>query len=134
MHPFPQGLVDPKQYYDVLQVWLYPMPEGIDVQWYPSASDETRGIVGISISRQPPDRWPCVITKVLDASGKASGASIAYVELGEQNHGRHPVRQSAGVGRIYILVCHARPAGLRRAHAASSEDGPVRIDAGEYEC
>jgi hypothetical protein len=91
VHPFPQGLVDPKQYYDVLQVWLYPMPEGIDVQWYPSASDETRGIVAISVPRQPPDRWPCVITKVLDASGKASGASIAYVE----RRGEHSVSWTA---------------------------------------
>jgi hypothetical protein len=78
--PFAQGLVDPKQYYDVLKTWLHPMPEGIDIRWHKSASDDTRGIVAISIPRQPPDRWPCVVTKILDASAKVSGVSIAYVE------------------------------------------------------
>lgn len=31
--PFPQSLVDPKQYYDVLQSWLLPPPEGLRVEW-----------------------------------------------------------------------------------------------------
>lgn len=78
--PFKQHLVDPKQYYDVLHDWLVPVPEGLNIRWYASRGDSGRGIVAITIPRQPPDRWPCLITKVLDGSGKARGVSVAYFE------------------------------------------------------
>jgi len=89
--PFSQSLVDPKRYYDVLQAWLLPPPEGVRVEWCPSAEDATRGIVASTIPRQPADRWPCLITKLLEADGKADGHSIAYFE----RRGEHGVEWTA---------------------------------------
>jgi len=89
--PFPQSLVDPKQYYDVLQSWLLPPPEGLRVEWCRPAEDGARGIVAITIPRQPADRWPCLITKVLETSGKVEGRSIGYVE----RRGEHGVEWTA---------------------------------------
>ena len=56
--PFEQQLVNPKRYYDVLHDWLVPAPEGVVIKWYPSAGDAKRGIVAITIPRQPRARWP----------------------------------------------------------------------------
>jgi len=80
--PYPQALVNPEDYYKILGARLLPVPEGIDIRWYLSTADAERGIVGIMIPRQPADRWPIVVTKVLDEPETeiVSGSSIAYFE------------------------------------------------------
>jgi len=88
---FEQSLVDPKQYHDVLQTWLLPEPKDLDVLWYPSAGNGARGIVAITIGPQPPDRWPCIVTKVLEPSEKITGSLIAYFE----RRGEHGVGATA---------------------------------------
>ncbi len=88
--PFDQGLVDPTVYYQVLVKWLLPVSEGIDIRWYPSAANAARGIVGISITRQPADRWPIILTQVVEDSGTVSGNWIAYFE----RRGEHVVALS----------------------------------------
>lgn len=80
LSPFDQGLVDPTICYQVLANWLLPVPEGIDIRWYPSAVNAARGIVGIWTPRQPSDRWPIILTRVVEDSGTVSGNWIAYFE------------------------------------------------------
>ena len=46
--PFARGLVNPDDYYKVLTAWLLPVPDGIDIRWYQSATDAERGIVAIA--------------------------------------------------------------------------------------
>jgi hypothetical protein len=87
VRPFARGLVDAKQYLDVLRAWLTPTPEGLDMQWYASAADPTRGVFAISVPPQPRDRWPCIVGKVIDAAGKRRGVAVAYVE----RYGEHAV-------------------------------------------
>lgn len=70
--PFPQALVDPTTYYQILQSWLVPVPEGIDIRWYPSALDQTRGIVAVWIPQQRRDLWPIIVTRTVVAPAKAS--------------------------------------------------------------
>src|SRR3990172_12257982 len=53
--PFPQALVDPVTYYQILHLWLMPTPEGVVIRWYASAQEQTRGIVAIWIPRQRRD-------------------------------------------------------------------------------
>lgn len=81
------GLVDLTVYYQVLANWLLPVPEGIDIRWYPSAANAARGIVGVSIPRQPSDRWPIIVSRVVEDSGTVSGNWIAYFE----RQGEHAV-------------------------------------------
>ncbi len=87
VRPFDRGLVNPKQYLDVLHDWLTPAPEGLDVAWFPSAADAARGIVAITVPPQPRDRWPCIVGKVIDEGGKRRGVAVSYVE----RHGEHAV-------------------------------------------
>jgi hypothetical protein len=78
--PFLQGLVNPGTYHNVTQAWLLPVPEGIEVRWYPSAADAIRGIVAITVPRQRPESWPFIVTKTVDAAGKIVGHVVAYFE------------------------------------------------------
>jgi hypothetical protein len=55
--------------------------------WYSSVADAERGIVGIMIPRQPADRWPIIVTKVVDEAATPSGSWIAYFE----RRGEHAV-------------------------------------------
>ena len=77
--PFDQGLVLPQQYHDVLGAWLVAVPEDVSVKWYPSATEPTKGIVGIRIPKQRSELWPFLITKVVEA-GKLTGTLVGYYE------------------------------------------------------
>ncbi len=85
--PFEQAQVNLTVYYQVLDNWLLPMPEGIDIRWHASAGDPARGIVAITIPRQPSDRWPIIINRVVEDSGTVRGSWIAYFE----RRGEHAV-------------------------------------------
>jgi len=87
VRPFVRGLVNPTQYHDVLHDWLTPAPEGVEVEWYPSATNAARGIIAITIPAQRRDRWPCIVGKVIDEGGKRRGVAVSYVE----RHGEHAV-------------------------------------------
>lgn len=84
--PFEQRLVDPDTLYKVLEAWLLPAPEGLTIRWYPSAADQTKGIVAITVPRQRPELWPFIVTKVVDDKfGKVAGTLIGYFERRRDN-------------------------------------------------
>ena len=53
IHSFPQNLINPQQFYDVLQDWIYPVPQRLTVKWLPHANHPDKGIIEIEIPLQP---------------------------------------------------------------------------------
>lgn len=78
--PFPQALVDPNQWYDVLSGWIYPPLQHVDIRWFPSVDDPERGIVAIDVPDQPSARRPFLVIRIIDEQGKRVEVVFGYVE------------------------------------------------------
>jgi len=79
VRPFVQNLVNPHDYQNVIRSWIYPGLEA-EVDWYPSDTDQTRGIIGIIVRERTTEGRPFVVTKILDSCGKTLGAMLGYFE------------------------------------------------------
>jgi hypothetical protein len=80
IRPIPSGLFDPQQYQDVLKAWTYPAIEGVEIEWFASASDPKKGIGSIAIPPQPPGRGPFLVTRTIDDAGKMVEIVFGYFE------------------------------------------------------
>src|SRR3990172_6449819 len=49
IRPSAQGLVNTSQYKDIIKAWIYPEIEGVEVEWMPTKSDATKGVVAVKI-------------------------------------------------------------------------------------
>jgi Putative DNA-binding domain len=78
--PFPQTLANPDQWYAVLRTWIYPPLQHVDIRWFPSAGDTTRGIVAIDIPTQPSAQRPFLVTRTIDHQGKRIEVVFGYIE------------------------------------------------------
>lgn len=65
---FSQGLVNTTQNRDLINRWIYPQIEGVDVAWHPSKADSSQGIVVIDIPQQKEGMKPFLIVKTLDGA------------------------------------------------------------------
>lgn len=79
INPFPQDLINPQQFYDTLQEWLYPMPHHLSVKWVPHSEETNKGIIAIEVPPQSQELKPFLIRKVLD-SGKTVEIMFGYPE------------------------------------------------------
>jgi len=73
VRPFPQDLMNLKQYSDVLSTWVYPVISGLKINWYPcidSSSSSPKGIGAIIVPRQETRAFPFLITRYVDEKGK----------------------------------------------------------------
>ncbi len=77
---FPQALVNPQQYQDVIRAWVYPPVQQVDVRWFPSAVNQERGIVAIFIPPQASARRPFLVMRTIDDRGKQAEVVFGYVE------------------------------------------------------
>lgn len=66
VNPFAPQLVDPSQYKNVINAWVYPQIEGLEVKWIEIPSEPGKGICVISIPQQNDAVKPFLITKTLD--------------------------------------------------------------------
>lgn len=77
--PFPSSLVDVEQYMDILNAWITPAIDGLEVRWHPT-DENGRGLMTISLPQQPKDRWPFLVIRHLDEEGKRSETVFGYFE------------------------------------------------------
>lgn len=68
VNPVPAGLFDPKQVYDIAQVWVYP-PPNITAIRYPRDD----GVLGTIVVRTESDDEPYLVTRMPDEAGKLVG-------------------------------------------------------------
>ena len=77
---FPEDLVPTQRYYDVLRDWIYPSLHGIDVRWYASAADPTKGIVAVRIPPQPRTHGPFPVTRTIEKGDKRVETVFGFFE------------------------------------------------------
>ncbi len=70
--PIEKTLIQPEQYRQVIGSWLYPMPLGIDMRWFPPGAAETKGIFVIQVPGQQTGDF--LVKRMTDDSGKETGA------------------------------------------------------------
>lgn len=80
VRPFPQKLVNPGQYQDILKQRIYSALQRVEVKWFPSAPNLEKGIVAIFIPPQASVHRPFLLTRTLDAEGKLVEIVFGYVE------------------------------------------------------
>lgn len=85
IRPFAQTRFNPNQWQAVLQSWIYPSLQHIEIRWWPSANDGTRGIVVIHIPQQPSAQRPFLVTRTIDDKGKRVEVVFGYVERRQAN-------------------------------------------------
>ncbi len=79
IRPFTQGLVDTSQYEDIIRGWIYPEVEGVGVEWMPTKTDLTKGVVIIKIPEQKESLKPFLVVKTLDGN-KQVEVVFGYME------------------------------------------------------
>jgi hypothetical protein len=78
--PFVEHLFNPKQYEDVLKEWLHPAVVEVELRWFKSSADGSRGIAAIFVPQQPVERGPFLITRTVDEGKKAIQTVFGYAE------------------------------------------------------
>ncbi len=80
VRPIPKNLIDPKQYHDILNAWIYPSVQGVEVKWFASRGDPARGLSVIEIPPQASTRQPFLITRTITEEGTRVEVVFGYVE------------------------------------------------------
>jgi hypothetical protein len=80
IRPFERRLLNPSQYNDILNTWVYPALRKVEVIWFPMKGDEGNGIGAIIIPEQDVNRRPFLVTRTLDESGKRVDLVFGYAE------------------------------------------------------
>jgi hypothetical protein len=60
--PFTPDLVVAQQYLDILKSWIHAAIEGVEIRWFPSADNNTKGIAAILVPSQQRARRPFLNT------------------------------------------------------------------------
>ncbi|MDP2884831.1 MAG: hypothetical protein Q8P51_07415 [Ignavibacteria bacterium] len=89
--PFAFNLVDPIDYHKVIKSWIYPRPSDIDIQWVPSNSDPSKGIVFIFVPKQPESSWPFLLRRDIDPNTNRRRREILYGYVEGVSHSSDPV-------------------------------------------
>ena len=82
---FKQDLINPNDYFNVINTWIYPAILNLEIKWFKSATDEFNGIVGILIPEQPESLRPFLLTRVFDENQKLKEISFGYCERKRDN-------------------------------------------------
>jgi len=77
--PFPQGMLNPQDYQNVIKDWVYPSL-GVNIRWHPSEAEPDKGIVAISLSEDAGHNQPFLVTKIVDDVGNVRGMLFGFFE------------------------------------------------------
>jgi len=80
LRPFPKTLIDPKQYQDILEEWIYPSVLGVEVKWFTSPDNSEQGLAAIVIPPQLSTRQPFLLTRTRTEDGKKTELVFGYIE------------------------------------------------------
>jgi hypothetical protein len=79
--PFEESQTNIKQYLDVLREWCYPPLNTVDIRWWRSKGDSTKGIVAILVPSQTSPDAPHLVTKApLPEAGQIKGTLFGHFE------------------------------------------------------
>lgn len=82
---FEQNLINSNQYQDILNKWIYPSLQQVEIRWFRSRRNKKKGVVSIFIPIQPPGQQPFLITRTIDDMGKLGEVVFGYAERKRAN-------------------------------------------------
>jgi hypothetical protein len=80
LKPFNRSLLDTEQILMIVSDWIYPSPQGIDIQWYSHPSGAEQGLVLIEVPAQPLSSRPFVVKRYVSEDDAQEGVVYAYFE------------------------------------------------------
>jgi len=86
LHPFKENVCNPKQYIDIISDWIYPKLRGVEVRWYPTKENPSRGIFVIKIPVQPGINKPFLIKRTIQDTGKICEVLFGYSERKQESN------------------------------------------------
>ena len=72
-----QNEIDLGKILNVIEDWIYPRIEGLSLEWLPSSSGKSSGLVAIKIPNQN-NIGPYLVKKTFDDQGSQQGSMVAY--------------------------------------------------------
>jgi hypothetical protein len=78
--PVDLSLVDVEQYHSIIEKWVYPPPEGVRIDFYPSAEDSKKGLFAIRVPEQANDKKPFVVVHMLLDRDRRRDIALGYVQ------------------------------------------------------
>jgi len=130
VRPFDATLVDTDQYRKIVNDWVFPAIQHVEIAWLPTLSDETRGIVMIRVPPQASEMKPFLVTKFVDGS-KIVETIFGYSE--RRGDANEPLRvaelqRALRIGMNYERILDGRLASIeaRLAGPQPDNDGPTQ--------
>ena len=78
--PFDQTLFNADQYGKILDDWICPAVVSIELSWFPSATDASRGLAAIVVPAKVSENKPHLVARLIDADGRVRGTQFGYYE------------------------------------------------------
>jgi hypothetical protein len=78
--PFDLSLFDTDQHRKILNDWICPPINPIDIRCYPSASESDKGVAAIIIAKSAAEGRPYIVSRTVEADGKKRGTLFGYYE------------------------------------------------------
>lgn len=95
---FSQDSVNHQDYINIINTWIYPNIINVEIEWFKSATDETKGIIAIITPSQPVSLKPFLLTKVYDENEKLTEISFGYCERKRDNV------ESLNIERLHSII------------------------------
>lgn len=86
IHPFKEGICNPKQYIDIVSDWIYPKLRDVEARWSPAKKSPNRGIFIIEIPDQPKINKPFLIKRTIQDTGKICEVLFGYSERKQESN------------------------------------------------
>ncbi|MGH8016013.1 MAG: AlbA family DNA-binding domain-containing protein, partial [Candidatus Zixiibacteriota bacterium] len=64
--PMTKGKLKSKQYFDILDSWIYPKINDLTITWFPMKTKKRVGIYGLQVPKQAKERKPFLIKKCIE--------------------------------------------------------------------
>jgi predicted HTH transcriptional regulator len=80
-----QSRIDFTQYQNVLSDWVLPTIGGLRFEWHANATNRDEGIASILVPLEAARERPCVVTKVVENTGRIVGSYIGFFERTRDN-------------------------------------------------
>lgn len=128
VRPLSQTLVNTQQYRNIVDGWIYPRLEGLDVRFYGAADDAARGLVAIHVPQQRHELKPFLLARTFDGSRFVETVFGYVVRKGDANSSlsKNELQAALGSGLNFETKLSAR---LDRLEALITSLSTARSDA-----
>ncbi|MGB2867280.1 MAG: ATP-binding protein [Bacteroidota bacterium] len=106
--PFSVDLIDPAQYHDVMNSWIYPQVDNVVIEWKRSRLKPSLGVLTIFIPPQAEHSKPFLLKKDIDPSTNYRRKGILFGLVERLSHSSKP----SSIDRVHSLIKMGRENSL----------------------